>query len=78
MVQTREKGRGATDLSTGSYISLLLSSWEEGERGHTTGVEGVESVKGGRRAPTSSASWAKNIIMTECTQEVAISSLCTF
>ena len=24
MVQTREKRRGATDLSTGSYISLVL------------------------------------------------------
>ncbi len=76
MVQTREKGRGATDLSTGSYISLVLLV--RGERGHVTGVEGVDSVKGGRRAPIPSASWAENIIMTECTQEVAISSLCTF
>jgi hypothetical protein len=65
MVQTREKGREATDLSTGSYISLVLL-WR-GLTGHATEVEGVDSVKGGRRAPTSSASWAKNIISSLCT-----------
>ncbi len=76
MVQTREKGREATDLSTGSYISLVLLG--RGRTGHATEVEGVDSVKEGRRALIPSASWAENIIMTECTQEVAISSLCTF
>jgi hypothetical protein len=29
-VLSREKGRGAIDLSTGSYISLVLLGWEEG------------------------------------------------
>jgi hypothetical protein len=62
MVQTREKGREATDLSTGSYISLVLLG--RVRTGHATEVEGVDSVKGGRRASIPSASWAENIIMT--------------
>ncbi len=60
--ESRAKRRGAVDLSTGSYISLVLLG--RGWRGDVTRVEGVDRLKG---APSPSTSWAKNTNITECT-----------
>jgi hypothetical protein len=54
--ETREKGRGAVDLSTRSYISLVLLGREWRGRRTVTRVEGIEIVKGGGRASPLSAS----------------------
>jgi hypothetical protein len=48
----------------------VQSCWGERGGGDVTRVEGVDRVNGGGRAPPPSASWAKNSIMTECTQEI--------
>ncbi len=56
------------DLSTGSFISLVLL--RRGCRGGARfRVERVDRVKGVGEHPLPSASWAENTIMTECPQE---------
>jgi hypothetical protein len=58
--ETREKGKQLINLSTGSYISLVVAR---------EGVEGVDREKVGGHEPRPSASWVENTIKTECTQE---------
>jgi hypothetical protein len=64
---TREKGRGAEYRYLA--ISHVLLGRGGGRRGQRNSSGGADKVKGGGRAPSPSASWAENTIMTECTQE---------
>jgi hypothetical protein len=48
MIATRVKGRGAIDLSTGSYNVSRWSCWGVSGGGDITRVEKVERVKRGR------------------------------
>ncbi len=49
------------------YLASLAGEGMEG--GGVTRVEGVDRVIGGGREPPPSASWAKNTVITESTQE---------